>query len=107
MTTPKQKPNCYDCKFRREVPGSAHSSCAHPVVGANDDPFGNMMAIFASVGRVNPVISQKAEKLNVTGNATGIRRGWFCWPWNFDPVWLESCDGFEARAALSQEEGNK
>jgi hypothetical protein len=21
------------------VPGSAHSFCAHPVVGANDDPF--------------------------------------------------------------------
>lgn len=30
----------------------------------------------------------------VTGNAHGIRKGWFFWPLNFDPVWLDSCDGF-------------
>lgn len=29
-----------------------------------------------------------------SGNNTGIRRGWFKWPLNFDPVWLVSCDGF-------------
>ena len=31
---------------------------------------------------------------NVTGNPHGIRSGWFLWPLNFDPTWLESCDGF-------------
>lgn len=31
---------------------------------------------------------------NVKGNAHGIRSGWFMWPVNFDPTWLESCDGF-------------
>lgn len=31
---------------------------------------------------------------NVQGNAHGIRSGWFMWPFNFDPVWLVSCDGF-------------
>lgn len=30
----------------------------------------------------------------VTGHETGIRRGWFMWPLNFDPTWLMSCDGF-------------
>lgn len=30
----------------------------------------------------------------VKGNPHGIRSGWFLWPLNFDPVWLESCDGF-------------
>lgn len=30
----------------------------------------------------------------VSGNAHGIRQGWFRWPLNYDPVWLESCDGF-------------
>ncbi len=33
---------------------------------------------------------------HVTGKAHGIRKGWFFWPVNFDPVWLESCDGFKA-----------
>lgn len=33
---------------------------------------------------------------NVTGNPHGLRKGWFNWPFNFDPTWLTSCDGFEA-----------
>lgn len=30
----------------------------------------------------------------VKGHPHGIRKGWFMWPVNFDPGWLESCDGF-------------
>lgn len=30
----------------------------------------------------------------VTANGHGCEMGWFRWPFNFDPVWLESCDGF-------------
>lgn len=30
----------------------------------------------------------------VTANAHGVAHGWFRWPLNFDPVWLQSCDGF-------------
>lgn len=33
-------------------------------------------------------------KAKVSANAHGIRSGWFRWPLNFDPVWLESCTGF-------------
>jgi len=33
---------------------------------------------------------------HVEGDAYGRRSGWFFWPVNFDPVWLESCDGFKA-----------
>lgn len=33
----------------------------------------------------------------VKGDPHGIRSGWFMWPFNFDPTWLEACDGFEAR----------
>ena len=33
-------------------------------------------------------------KAKVEGNRHGIRSGWFRWPFNFDPVWLISCDGF-------------
>jgi hypothetical protein len=25
--------------------------------------------------------------------------GWFVWPLNFDPVWLENCDGFSDNEA--------
>ena len=87
------KPNCYECKFRGSVPGSAHSNCNHP---SNKEVSGNallgMMAIFASVSRVDPVNVDTG--LNIVGNPTGIRKGWFNWPFNFDPIWLENCDGF-------------
>lgn len=33
----------------------------------------------------------------VSGDPHGIRSGWFYWPFNFDPTWLKSCDGFEAK----------
>lgn len=89
----KENPNCYKCKFRGDVPGSAHSSCKHP---ANQEILGNnlmeMFAIFASVGRA-PTINAETG-LNIVGNPTGIRKGWFNWPFNFDPVWLQNCDGF-------------
>lgn len=64
------KPKCYDCIHRREIPGDCHTRCAHPNVGA----------------------------LAIKGHAYGIKRGWFMWPINFDPVWLQECNGFEAKA---------
>jgi len=30
----------------------------------------------------------------IKGNEMGIRKGWFNWPLNFDPTWLQDCDGF-------------
>lgn len=61
-----KKPDCYKCKYRKEIPGDAHSRCSNP----------------------------NAE---VEGNPHGIGSGWFHWPINFDPVWLEECDGFEKK----------
>lgn len=29
------------------------------------------------------------------GDEHGIRHGWFFHPYNFDPVWLRYCDGYE------------
>ena len=33
-------------------------------------------------------------KAKVTGHPLGLKRGWFMHPYNFDPTWLISCDGF-------------
>lgn len=90
------RPNCYECKYRSRIAGSAHSSCKHPACG-NPDPMDEAMAIFASVGRTAPVIGSAAITLGIEGNAHGIRSGWFNWPYNFDPVWLKSCNGFEQK----------
>lgn len=60
------KPDCYKCVHRRNVPGDAHSACSN-------------------------------IKAKVIGNSYGRSQGWFFWPFNFDPVWLESCNGFKER----------
>lgn len=103
------KPNCYDCIHRREVPGSAHSSCVHPVTertrnsafmqlaGMVGKRGGPEIAGFASAFNEGP--EQAAAQLNIKAVDLGIRNGWFVWPVDFDPVWLEHCSGFVGRAS--------
>jgi len=95
------KKKCYDCKHRGSIPGDAHSCCKHPDLNSvTNDPFLGMMAMFANVGRAGPqvdVIKATSEKFEISAYATGIKRGWFNWPWNFDPVWLENCNAFEPK----------
>lgn len=64
-----EKPNCMKCQWRRPVPGDTHSACVHPIWSNN----------------------------NVTGHQIGIKGGWFLFPFNFDPRWLLTCDGFEPK----------
>lgn len=81
-----KKPNCYNCKYRRNIPGDAHSCCAYP---GNDS---NMFTgLFSKENQKN------ARKLNIEVDQHGIEMGWFLWPVNFDPVWLIRCDGFTER----------
>lgn len=84
------KPNCYDCIHRRNLIGDAHSACAHPETGVTDggDVMGNLVKLVG--GECLPAV----RKLKVRGNLHGIQSGWFYWPANFDPVWLENCEGF-------------
>ena len=65
-TTPK----CYSCKWRCAMESNAHSGCLHPDA------------------RLRP------SNLRITAALQGIRGGWFYWPSNFDPVWLDRCDGY-------------
>lgn len=61
---------CYNCKHRGELNGSAHSKC-NRFISMNDfDP---------------PKV-----------NEHGVESGWYVFPFNYDPVWQESlCEGFE------------
>jgi hypothetical protein len=80
-----EKAQCYRCVYRGSVPGDCHSSCLYP---------GNRTGVFDLFEKEN---RDNAKKLNIRGNPHGVRMGWFMWPVNFDPVWLENCDGFEAK----------
>lgn len=80
------KANCYKCKYRDGVPGDAHSCCKHPVASP-------IYMMFFMSGK-----SAIASKdFTIRGNTHGVRSGWFTWPVNFDPVWLEECTLFEQK----------
>lgn len=87
-----EKPNCYECKYRRNLPGDAHSRCAHPRVPVLHPALAIFQEMTSGV-KAEGVPPEQA--IRVTGNPHGIRSGWFMWPANFDPVWLVSCNGFE------------
>lgn len=65
-----KKFHCYSCKYRATIPGNCHSKCTNP---------------------------KSAKELNIKGNAHGIKNGWFFFPFNYDPTWLENCDGYEPK----------
>lgn len=86
------KSNCYNCSFRRDVPGDAHSRCAHPIVEKAMESQG--LAVFQLMiltGVALPLL----KGLTIKGNPHGIKNGWFMWPFNFDPTWLEECSGYK------------
>ncbi len=91
----KKKFDCYNCKYRGEVPGSSHICCNHPSLGENS-PEEEIMATFASVGRVAPVM-KSCKGLNIRASSHGVANGWFNFPYNFDPLWLKNCDGYGPR----------
>jgi len=91
------KPNCYECKWRRSIPGDAHSRCGHPEVKTSTNTMG------ALVDMLQGKAVEATEKLGIRGDPIGIKHGWFMWPANFDPVWLITCKGFTPKEAKEDE----
>ena len=75
-----EKPNCYKCKYRQEIPWSAHSKCdsVSPEVG-----FG--------------VLAGNVRIKSLELNPVGVKGGWANWPLDFDPVWVNHCPFFEQK----------
>lgn len=98
------KPDCYQCKHRRDIPGDTHSSCRHPALNKlfNASLSEIIMILGKETGLGDIVfeaikdIEEINNKFQLKGNDHGIKEGWFIWPFNFDPVWLDNCNAFEA-----------
>jgi hypothetical protein len=87
-------PNCYECRHRRDLIGDRHSQCVHPRALHGADALALTAARFCGMEVQEHV---PGPALRVTAHAHGIAKGWFMWPFNFDPVWLVNCDGFEEK----------
>lgn len=75
------KNNCYNCKYRQGVAGSAHSSCnSHLISSISNDIL--IAAMHAGVSGINKVISRFGIQ-SVTNNLD-----YFMFPIDFDPNWI-------------------
>lgn len=75
-----EKKNCYECGYKGVNPGSAHIRCRFDW-------------------------AKSAEKMP-KGNPHGVSKGWYLFPLNYDPVWMEEeCRGFakEVNAKMVKE----
>lgn len=60
---------CWDCAYRKELPGSAHIECTRDFEGTNVSP---------------PDLVRY-----------GVTSGWCFFPFIYDPCWVGPCDGFD------------
>ena len=70
-----KNPNCYTCIYRKDLIWSAHSECKHPLWYYE--------------------LATNFKFLGIKLNPHGVKCGWADWPFDFDPVWLDSCNGFK------------
>lgn len=94
MTAPDGKPHCHECKWRHAIPGDAHSRCGYP--GVHDLLSRAMLAQFMTAP-VSQDWLNLCVKCGITINPHGFKNGRPYWPFNYDPIWLESCSVFESK----------
>lgn len=61
--------NCYQCAYKKEVPGNCHIECVRNFKGIKTP----------------------------TLDGYGVRMGWCYFPMLFDPTWVGPCEGFSEK----------
>lgn len=75
--------DCYKCKYRKEVPGSAHSSCS-----ALNTELSLALLCALGLGDRIPSATNPDGVDVITFDPVGVFNGWCLFPANFDPVWV-------------------
>lgn len=96
-----EKPDCIKCKFSRPIPGESHIQCRHPSFeNIYKDPLAEIAVIMGKRFQAHGI----SDTCQVTAKLQGIRMGWFNHPFNFDPVWLITCTGYQERKPINAKE---
>jgi hypothetical protein len=91
------KKKCSECIHEATIPGNCHSKCVHPELkDIWDHPLSELISISGKNFGI-PFMLDITAGFNIRYNSYGFNNGWFQWPFNFDPVWLENCDKFEEK----------
>ena len=79
--------NCSECVYHTTIIGSSHLSCNHPEARSGE---GMLLSYFRQRdGKSN------IDVLGIVINEIGLKNGWAFFPWNFDQIWIDSCNGFQ------------
>ena len=86
--------DCWSCQYVKSIPGDAQARCKHPKVTERmNDRFGEILSLLGK--RLGPQVElSSAEVLGITLNEHGVRHNWANWPFNFDPIWVNTCNGY-------------
>lgn len=76
-----QKNDCYTCKHRKSILGSAHSACS---VFGDVNPL--MIELLYLAGK--SIRIRNGDDVLLEVDEYGARMGWAAWPINFDPTWI-------------------
>jgi len=94
----RKAPSCKTrrCVHQRGIPGDCHIECAYPIIKDNiTELFSDVFRILDGRGGPRCTLNSIMKQMGVRGDETGIKNGWFNWPFNFDPMWLICCAKFE------------
>lgn len=83
---------CLTCKHKGRVPNSRHSKCKHPDVLHMDC---NTYAMVIKKLAAGDEVIQITSRMGVQFANQGVEGNWALWPFNFDPIWLVECLGYE------------
>jgi hypothetical protein len=98
-----EKTNCYNCKFKGTVPGSAHSRCNAIRESLSNESESSRLEMLLAGNLVSMTISEgdaKGEPI-VKLNEHGVKNGWACWPLDFDPIWVDDCKFYKEKENLA------
>ena len=88
--------DCYNCKFRGEIPGSAHSCCEITKhIPALSKVKTEMLDIALLTGKAKIKSGDGSSAVQL--NPEGVKNGWASWPLDFDPIWITKCELFKLK----------
>lgn len=82
--------DCYSCKYHKNIPGDTHIECEHPMAQAH-----KMTALLALLNTNKRYIEDIYACLGIKIDAAAYGSGYAMYPINFDPIWINNCDGYD------------
>ncbi len=81
--------SCSTCAYMKRIPGDCHIKCDYPLMNKETSSILSLASI------ANPIaFNQEVERMfGFTASEHGLLAGYFCFPDNFDPTWMNgSCN---------------